>query len=159
MNENFIIKTISVIHWLNSFGTCGVALKWWTHHIWVPYLQSDKWVWGFLQLGTSKTHMHILYIRTYINLYIYIIYIYIHIHTVYIHTVYIHTVYIYIYICCIQLYSFTGKAMAIFASLQFSRLIVLVHFIFCIVVLGNVDSSKPVTARNHWGDFGALGEV
>ena len=35
------------------------------------------------------------------------------------------------------------------------RLIVLVHFIFCIVVLGNVDSSKPVTARNRWGDFGA----
>ena len=27
------------------------------------------------------------------------------------------------------------------------RLIVLVHFIFCIVGLGNVDSSKPVTVR------------
>jgi uncharacterized protein YqhQ len=81
--------------------------------------------------------MHILYIRTYINLYIYI-----HIHTVY------------IYICCTQSYFFHGETYGNFQSCML-RLIVLVHFIFCIGVLGNVDSSKPVTARNRWGDFGA----
>ena len=96
MNENFIIKTISVIHWLNSFGACGVALKWWTpQNCFFAASNADETSYlgtlssvrqmslGVLTIGTSKTHMHILYIRTYINLYIYI-----HIHTVYIYMLY-----------------------------------------------------------------------